>query len=115
MRASHHSFVEDLAVNRDRRGGGRVGHAIARKFDPAVDDDGDAFLAVGQNELENSLDRAALRSVEARRERVEEDRGGDRADEAAALPVARRRFDGLAAQARRCGEIIVAPGARFGL
>src|SRR3546814_5937132 len=72
------------SVDRDRRGRRRVGRAIAREFDPAADDDRDAFLAVGQDELERPADLAALRGVEARRERVEKDRGRDRADETAA-------------------------------
>ncbi len=115
LRARHHRFVEDLAVYRDRRGGGRVGHAIARKFDPAANDDGDAFLAVGQDELENPPERISFRGVEARRERIEKDHGRDRADEAAALPIARRRLDRVSAQASGSGEIIIPPRPRFGL
>src|SRR3546814_21129444 len=87
---------------------------LAREFDPAADDDRDAFLAVGQDELERPADLAALRGVEARRERVEKDRGRDRADETAALPIARRRFDGVAAQAGRAGEIIRSEERRVG-
>src|SRR3546814_13313493 len=53
--------------------------------------------------------------VEARRECIEKDRCGNRADEAAALPVARRRGDLGAAQAGGGGEIIVAPRPRLRL
>src|SRR3546814_4763422 len=83
------------SVDRDRRGRRRVGRAIARELAPAADDDRDAFLAVGQDALERPADLAALRGVEERRERVEKDRGRDRADENAALHIARRRFDSV--------------------
>src|SRR3546814_12565897 len=70
-------------------------------FRSALDDDRDRLVAVGQHELESALQRRPLDGVEARRERIEKDRCGNRADEAAALPVARRRRDPGAAQAGR--------------
>src|SRR3546814_12498859 len=73
------------------------------------------LVAVGQHELESALQRRPLDGVEARRERIEKDRCGNRADEAAALPVARRRRDLGAAQAGGGGEIIVAPRPRLRL
>src|SRR3546814_11539851 len=81
-------------------------------FRSALDDDRDRLVAVGQHELESALQRRPLDGVEARRERIEKDRCGNRADEAAALPVARRRRALGAAQAGGGGAIIGAPRPR---
>src|SRR3546814_12152775 len=75
----------------------------------------DRLVAVGQHELEDAVQRRSPGGVEARRECIEKDRCGNRADEAAALPVARRRGDLGAAQAGGGGEIIVAPRPRLRL
>ncbi len=115
LRRAQHHIVERPAVDSDRRGRRRVGPAGTRHFDAAADEHRDRLLAVGQHELETAVQRRALRGVEARRERVEEDGSRDRADEAAALAVGRRGGDLRPAQAGGGAQIIVAPRPRFGL
>src|SRR3546814_2200076 len=108
-------IVQSLAVDGDGCGRRRVGYAVAGEFDPPRDDLLYRLVAVGQHEMEDAVQRRSPGGVEARRECIEKDRCGNRADEAAALPVARRRGDLGAAQAGGGGEIIVAPRPRLRL
>src|SRR3546814_20308967 len=67
LRLTQHHIVQSLAVDGDGCGRRRVGDAVAREFDPAIDDHRDRLVAVGQHELEDDVKRRSPGGVEARR------------------------------------------------